>query len=131
MTHLPSSPETAYATLNDWLNEVENYGLRAERIPPGAYPWISEAWRLGAASVGLAPCLDLTTRYRKALEQIAGRVPQKHPLYFRIVCPACQWKSVEPHTEARHAPNCAGEVARAALASPDTSTLLTSDRNSK
>ena len=71
---------------------------------------------------GHAPCLDLTTRYRKALEQIAGRVPQKHPLYFRIVCPACQWKSVEPHTEARHAPNCAGEVARAALAGPDTST---------
>lgn len=60
-------------------------------------------------------------RYRVALEKIAGRVPkQKHPAFLRIVCPVCQWKSVEPHTEARHAPNCAAEVARAALALPST-----------
>lgn len=39
-----------YATLADWLNETEGYGVRAERIPPGAYPWVAEAWKLGAAS---------------------------------------------------------------------------------
>jgi hypothetical protein len=61
------------------------------------------------------------TRYRVALEQIAARVPKKHPAHLRIVCPVCEWKSVEPHTEARHAPNCAGQLARAALA--DTSTV--------
>ena len=45
---------SAYATLDDWLNETENYGVRAERIPPGAYTWIAEAWKLGAASTELA-----------------------------------------------------------------------------
>ena len=39
-----------YASLEDWLNETEGYGVRAERIPAGAYPWIAEAWKLGAAA---------------------------------------------------------------------------------
>ena len=39
-----------YATLNDWLDETENFGLRRERIPDGALPWIEMAWTLGAES---------------------------------------------------------------------------------
>lgn len=52
-----------------------------------------------------------------ALQKIAARVPKKSPAHLRIICPVCNYKSVEPHTEARHAPNCAGELARAALTS--------------
>ena len=35
-----------YKTPEDWLGEIESYGVRAERIPPRAYPWIAEAWKL-------------------------------------------------------------------------------------
>jgi hypothetical protein len=26
-----------------WLNEPENYGIRVERVPEGALPWITAA----------------------------------------------------------------------------------------
>ena len=50
--------EPQYPSLQDWLNEAENYVVRAERIPPGAYPWIAEAWKLGAASVAQTAAPD-------------------------------------------------------------------------
>lgn len=40
-----------YETINDWLDEQEGYGLRAERLPPEALEWVEEAWRLGEISM--------------------------------------------------------------------------------
>lgn len=67
------SEDVAYPTLEDWLNETENYSLRAERIPPGAYPWIAEAWKLGAASVAQATVNDdLLRACKSAAEWLSG-----------------------------------------------------------
>jgi hypothetical protein len=55
-----------------------------------------------------------TASMRDALESIAARKVVIHG--DRLVCQVCGYKSVEPHTEERHAPNCARQVARAALA---------------
>ena len=38
-----------YASLDDWLDEVEGFGLRVERVPEGALPWIRVAWNLAYA----------------------------------------------------------------------------------
>lgn len=46
-----TADQRTYATLDEWLFEQESFGVRAERVPLGAMPWIKEAWRLGAASV--------------------------------------------------------------------------------
>ena len=35
-----------YRTLEDWLGEVEGYGVRQERMPSEALPWIKTAWEL-------------------------------------------------------------------------------------
>jgi hypothetical protein len=51
---------------------------------------------------------------RDALESIAARKVVIHG--DRLVCQVCGYKSVAPHTEERHAPNCARQVARDALA---------------
>ena len=47
-----------YKTIAEWLGEVENYGVRAERIPAGAYPWIAEAWKLGALAAQQDEAID-------------------------------------------------------------------------
>lgn len=38
--------DRTYSSLDDWLDEIENYSLRRERVPEGAMPWIKEAWRV-------------------------------------------------------------------------------------
>lgn len=35
------------AAVDAWLAEVENFGLRAERVPEGALPWLYEAAMVG------------------------------------------------------------------------------------
>lgn len=35
-----------YATMDEWLDEIENFGLRRERMPVEALPWVEAAWRL-------------------------------------------------------------------------------------
>ncbi len=44
-----------YATFQDWMEEIEGYSARAERVPDGAIPWLIEAWKLGAASAAKSP----------------------------------------------------------------------------
>lgn len=48
-----------YINVDEWLDEVENYATRHERLLEDIYdfdrpvrPWLAEAWRLGAESVG-------------------------------------------------------------------------------
>jgi hypothetical protein len=35
-----------YPTLESWLDEVEAYGLRRERMPAEAKDWVETAWYL-------------------------------------------------------------------------------------
>lgn len=53
---------------------------------------------------------------RGALEKIATRKVIRYGDYLR--CHTCGYKSVAPHTEERHAPNCARQLALAALSDP-------------
>lgn len=39
-----------YRSMKEWLNEIENFAIRAERVPPDAMPWIETAWRLAVES---------------------------------------------------------------------------------
>lgn len=48
-----------YTNVDEWLDEVENYSTRHERLLEDIHdfdrpvkPWLAEAWRLGAESVG-------------------------------------------------------------------------------
>lgn len=43
-----------YATIDEWLDEIESYGTRRERVPEGALPWLEYAWKFGAAAEGEA-----------------------------------------------------------------------------
>lgn len=39
-----------YETIDDWLDEIENYSLRRERVPADAAAWVNTAWELGYAA---------------------------------------------------------------------------------
>lgn len=39
------------AAVDAWLGEPENFGLRAERVPEGALPWLYEAAMVGVEAV--------------------------------------------------------------------------------
>ena len=41
------------AAVDAWLGEVENFGLRAERVPEGALPWLYEAAMVGSKAQSL------------------------------------------------------------------------------
>lgn len=48
------------AAIQAWMNEREGFGLRAERVPDGAMPWIRAAAQIAA-----------TQAQRRALEEAA------------------------------------------------------------
>ena len=103
-----------YATLNDWLGEIENYATREERLltdfDRAVLPWLETAWRLGAeaereacARIAYHSQCDPQGRVEmleRALRRIAGQD------YEPITNPAGE----ESWTLA------AAEIARAALA---------------
>ncbi|MDG4560688.1 MAG: hypothetical protein P9E88_05285 [Candidatus Competibacter sp.] len=41
-----SARPPAYTSMSDWLDEIEGFHLRIERMPEGAYPWVETAWNL-------------------------------------------------------------------------------------
>jgi hypothetical protein len=46
---------TRYTSVDAWLDELEGYGLRRERLPDGALDWVRTAWDLGRTSATPAP----------------------------------------------------------------------------
>lgn len=66
-----------YATIDEWLDEIENYGTRRERVPEGALPWLEYAWKFGAAAEREA-CAKIADDMANNLE-LAGQVnPSNH-----------------------------------------------------
>lgn len=57
-----------YATITDWLDEIESFGSRRERLADSVYggrvanvmPWLETAWRLGELAA-LHRCNDIAT----------------------------------------------------------------------
>lgn len=39
-----------YKTIDEWLDEIENYSTRRERIPAEAMVWVRTAWEWGYAA---------------------------------------------------------------------------------
>jgi hypothetical protein len=35
-----------YKNIDEWLDETEGFGIRRERIPEDALPWLQTAWEL-------------------------------------------------------------------------------------
>lgn len=62
MTDIDPIVKTA---VDAWLGEVENFGLRAERVPEGALPWLYEAAMVGVDAVREAE-IQRATRATKA-----------------------------------------------------------------
>lgn len=57
------------AAVDAWLAEVENYGIRAERMPEGALPWLYEAAMVGIEAVRAAEAHRLSVASMEALER--------------------------------------------------------------
>lgn len=56
----------AYASMDDWLGEVENYSTRAERVPPDAMPWIEAAWNLATKAEQMRCAYVVATTFTEA-----------------------------------------------------------------
>lgn len=59
-----------YSTVDEWLYEQENFGVRAERIPAEAIAFVREAWRLGAESTRAIPHHEVDWDYSVSDETI-------------------------------------------------------------
>lgn len=109
----PSSAATEHAAesaIRDWWYGPEcRLGMTSKEAARSLI-WHLAKCDFAITRNGLAQAVGM----RKALESIASRKVVIHG--DRLVCQVCGYKSVEPHTEERHAPNCAREVARTALA---------------
>jgi hypothetical protein len=62
-----------YNTVDEWLNEIENYSLRSERIPADAIPWVKQAWRLGKIA-GMSQVLEVVRPQLDAIAESNERV---------------------------------------------------------
>lgn len=70
------------AAVDAWLAEVENFGLRAERVPEGALPWLYEAAMVGVGAMREAE----SQRAGKATnDAIMGEEEMRHRRYRELI----------------------------------------------
>lgn len=68
---------TTYASFDEWMNEMEGFGVRAERAAEDLGPnwklWLETAWRLGAESEREA-CARVTENIFEGFPSIASAI---------------------------------------------------------
>lgn len=70
-----------HPAITAWLDEIEMYGLRRERVPDGAMPWIIEAFLRGQDAEREA-CAKIATDRAAVCQSAydAGDRSEVHPL---------------------------------------------------
>lgn len=61
----------AYLNVDEWLGEIENFSLRAERIPVEAIPWVKTAWQLATRTARVQERI-LLSEIKLLKEQLEG-----------------------------------------------------------
>jgi len=68
---------SAYMSLDEWLDEIENYSSRRERLydelednPRRAIAWIEEAWKQASRTARIQELILQTELYQKQKEDV-------------------------------------------------------------